>query len=105
MGTVPYSLKGELDRWPEALVHFQEAASERPNYLEARANLGVALAQLERWDAAVAAYQSALTLSPGDPDIHYNLGLALRALNRGAEAAAEFAQADRLRAAVKGGGR
>jgi tetratricopeptide (TPR) repeat protein len=48
-----------------------------PQYVEARASLGVVLAENGRLDLAIAAFRGALHLHDDYPDVHYNLARAL----------------------------
>ena len=63
----------EFGRPEEAAERLRAALQRRPDYLEARFNYGVALAQRGRVDKAVEQWREVLRLDPDDPD-------ALRAL-------------------------
>ena len=67
----------EFCRPEEAAERLQAALQRRPDYLEARFNYGVALAQQGRVAEAVEQWQEVLRLDPADPD-------ALRALKNAA---------------------
>ena len=62
--------------YPAAIQCYKQLLSLRPDFFEARANLGAALVHEKKFDQAVAEYQAALKLHAGDPAIVRNLGLA-----------------------------
>jgi tetratricopeptide (TPR) repeat protein len=59
-----------------AIGDYQKFLKLRPNTLEARANLGAALAHESRFDEAITQYRLALASSPGNKEIEMNIGLA-----------------------------
>jgi Flp pilus assembly protein TadD len=59
-----------------AVKAYREAIVLDPQSVEARSNLGVALAALGRYEEAKEAYREALRQAPGDPRIRLNLALA-----------------------------
>ena len=67
-----------------------------PDSLQARSNLGAALARAGRYDEAIAEYDRALSKSPDNPALLLNLGLAYYKTGRPAEAAARFERAASL---------
>ncbi len=62
----------------------------KPDYADARFNLGCALQGLDRLDEAIAHYNAALAINPDHAGAHLNLGNALQALNFQAEAIAHY---------------
>ncbi len=59
-----------------AIRDYQELLQLRPDLVEARVNLGAALAQTGRFDAAITQYLKALPSAPEKDSIRTNLGLA-----------------------------
>jgi tetratricopeptide (TPR) repeat protein len=64
--------------------------------VEARSNLGAALARAGRYEEAIAEYDRALSRSPENPALLLNLGLAYYKTGRPAEAATRFERAASL---------
>jgi Flp pilus assembly protein TadD len=60
----------------EAIGLYEELIKIQPGSVEARTNLGVALARVGRYNDAVAQYDDALTRAPDNPRILLNLALA-----------------------------
>jgi len=58
-----------------AVAAYRESLALAPS-VEARSNLGAALAALGRYQEAIEAYRGALAMAPGDGRIRYNLALA-----------------------------
>lgn len=82
---------------PEAAIRgYRDYLAAHPESVEARSNLGAALAQAGHFDEAIAEYNRALDASPGNPALLLNLGLAYYKTGRPAEAAARFEQASSL---------
>ena len=67
-----------------------------PDYAEAHANLGTALAQQGRLDLALPHMRKAVQYSPKDANAHRNLALALLLMGKPAEALPEAEQAVKL---------
>jgi len=65
-----------------ALPHFEQALEYQPDYVEARVNYGIALAQGKELEHAVAQFEKALDSKPGFVQAHFNLGMALELLGR-----------------------
>jgi tetratricopeptide (TPR) repeat protein len=61
-----------------------------PAFVEARSNLGAALAKLGRYEEAIASYRLALRQDAGNAGIRLNLGLACYKAGNMADAAREF---------------
>ena len=78
------------------MAAYRRAIELRPDYPQARNNLGVALGAQGRLDEAVAAYRRALQLYPNDAEIHNNLGVALARQAQLDEAVAEYRRAIQL---------
>jgi Flp pilus assembly protein TadD len=64
--------KGDLEG---AVAAYRESLAIAPS-VEARSNLGAALAALGRYDEAIESYRGALAMAPPDGRIRYNLALA-----------------------------
>lgn len=64
---------GDMDG---AVREYRAFLKNKPNSVEARTNLGAALARQGQFDAAVTEYKHALRLQPSNPGISYNLALA-----------------------------
>lgn len=60
----------------EAIRLYEELIKIQPDSVEARTNLGVALAHIGRYNEAVAQYDEALKRAPDNPSILLNLALA-----------------------------
>ncbi|HSD29360.1 MAG TPA: tetratricopeptide repeat protein [Vicinamibacteria bacterium] len=93
--------KGDLEG---AVAAYRESLALAPS-VEARSNLGAALAALGRYEEAIESYRGALAMAPSDPRIRYNLALAYYKsadLPRAAEEleALRAAQPDDLRATL-----
>src|SRR5690349_22425814 len=81
---------GDLEN---AIRAYREYLTARPDSIEARSNLGAALARAGRYEEAIAEYNHALSQAPQNPAILLNLGLAYYKTGRAAEAAPRFEQA------------
>ena len=73
-----------------AVEQYQKVLKATPGSLEARSNLGAALAALGRYQEAIAEYRQALRAAPGHPALRLNLALAYFKAERVPEAIAEF---------------
>ncbi len=62
--------------YPVAIEDYQKLLKLEPKMVEARVNLGAALAHTGRFDEAIAEYQRALPDAPDKNAVHMNLGLA-----------------------------
>jgi tetratricopeptide (TPR) repeat protein len=91
---------GDRTRTAEALASFEAALRLRPEYPEARGNLGLALTQAGRAAEAVPHLQESLRLKPGQYQMYNNLGIALATSGRSAESLAAFGQAAALNPAL-----
>jgi tetratricopeptide (TPR) repeat protein len=81
---------GDLDG---AIRAYRDYLAIAPDSLQARSNLGAALARADRYDEAIAEYNVGLEKSPDNPALLMNLGLAYYKTGRHAEAAARFERA------------
>ena len=82
----------------EAIAHFQEALRIRPDYAQARTDLGNALSKLPgRAAEAIAQYQAAVSTLPASPIPHNDLGNALSKAGRAQDAIAEYQAALRIK--------
>jgi Flp pilus assembly protein TadD len=90
---------GDLDG---AIEGYRAYLALQPDSIEARSNLGAALARAGRYDEAIAEYKRALEKSPGNPALLLNLGLAYYKTGRTADAAARFEQGAALAPQFKG---
>jgi Flp pilus assembly protein TadD len=79
-----------------AVAKYRELLKLRPDVVEARANLGAALAHLHRFDEAIAEYEQALAAAPDRIHIRVNLALAYYKAGRIDRAAAEFETSHKL---------
>lgn len=64
---------GDMDG---AIREYRAFLKTKPNSVEARTNLGAALARQGQFEAAVTEYKQALRLQPSNPGISFNLALA-----------------------------
>jgi Flp pilus assembly protein TadD len=85
-----------LEKPSRAESCFRHALGLRPEDLEAKHGLGVAVGRLGRWREAGQALEEVTRRDPGDPDKHYNLGVAYDHLQRREEAVTEYTAALRL---------
>ena len=76
-----------------AIGMYREYLASEPDSVQARSNLGAALARTGRYDEAIAEYNLALRKSADNPALLLNLGLAYYKAGRHAEAAARFERA------------
>lgn len=83
----------EEGRLEPAIVEYQRALKEDPEYARAHANLCLAELLLKRLDQAERHCQSALELDPDIHEIRHNLGLLRRLQGRNREAEVAFREA------------
>ncbi len=74
----------------QAIPQYRAYLKLRPDAVDARSNLGAALAGTGQYEEAIAVYREALKQRPGDPRIRLNLALARYKIGAIAEAAPEF---------------
>ena len=76
-----YNIRGacykEIDKLEKACKRFEKAVDLKPDYSEARYNLGVTLRELGQVDAAIKSYEKALASQHAYPNAHNNLGQIL----------------------------
>jgi tetratricopeptide (TPR) repeat protein len=82
--------EGKLGNWKEAAEIFQKAVRLRPTSVDARLNLGVALANGYDQKGALEQFSEAVRLNPGSPVARYNKGRTLYDLGRLEEARSEL---------------
>ncbi|HEX3681682.1 MAG TPA: tetratricopeptide repeat protein [Bryobacteraceae bacterium] len=85
-----------------AIREYQQLLQVRPDALDARVNLAVALVRLGRFDEAIDEYRLALTIQPGNTAVRRNLALAYYKKGDFASALHEF---DSLHRAAPGDAR
>jgi tetratricopeptide (TPR) repeat protein len=81
---------------PRALEHMRRAVELKPDFMEARLNLGAALLDAGKADEAQAAFEAALEIDPGSAPAHLRLGSIYLERGRPREAASHLEQALRL---------
>jgi len=82
--------KGDFDG---AIASYRAYLKLRPEAVDARSNLGAALAHQGRYEEAIAEYKLALRHGAGNPGVLLNLGLAYYKSGQFTEAAREFGKA------------
>jgi len=73
-----------------AIREYKEFLLRRPEVLEARSNLGAALARLGRYEEAVQEYRRALAIDPANVPVRFNLAVAYYKAAMLTEAVPEF---------------
>ena len=86
-----------------AFTEFEVALEHNPDYVEARVNYGIALAQDKKLDRAVNHLKEALRRQPDFVQAHFNLGIALYMLGRSEEAQPHLDEVVRHRPAMAEG--
>ena len=86
----------ELKQFDQAEAEYKRALSLRPQYLDARLNLGSLLLQRGRTAEAIVNLENARRLQPNDATTHVSLALALMKNGQASKAAAEFNHALQL---------
>lgn len=97
--TIHYKLAtvlAQLGKQPEALEHLRTAVTMKPDYFDARLDLGTSLARLGNFEEAATHFKTAVKLRPDHPDAWFNLGAALVELGKLNEAEAALAASVRL---------
>jgi Tfp pilus assembly protein PilF len=85
--------KGDFDG---AITEYRAYLKLRPDAVDARSNLGAALAHQGRYEEAITEYRRALEKHAGNPGVILNLGLAYYKTGQFTEAAREFTAARTL---------
>jgi predicted O-linked N-acetylglucosamine transferase (SPINDLY family) len=83
----------ELERFDEAIAHYDKALSLKPDYVEGWSNKGNALKELKRFDEAIAHYDRALSLKPDYAEAWINKGVTLNVLKHFDEAIVHYEKA------------
>jgi tetratricopeptide (TPR) repeat protein len=87
------SQSGDLD---EAIVCFRRAIQQKPDYIEAIADLGATLTKQGDLNASIACWKQLIGIQPNLAAAHYNLGITLRLQEHFAEAVTSLQQANNL---------
>ncbi|MGJ3247746.1 MAG: tetratricopeptide repeat protein [Elainellaceae cyanobacterium] len=53
-----------LERYPEAIAHYDQYLQQHPNYAEGWFQRGECRRLMEQWDGAIASYAKAIELAP-----------------------------------------
>jgi len=93
LGTALEKLPGRL---PEAISDFEAALRLKPDEVDVRNDLGIALDRAGRPLDAVAQFERILRVRPDNPGAHNNLGNVLAKLGQGPEAIVQYRAAIRL---------
>lgn len=95
---VAYSLQKQPAQVSEAIAEYRAALRIKPDFAEARANLGSLLSDLPgRLPEAIAEYEAGLRITPDSAALHNNLGTALAAVpGHSMDAIAEYQTALRI---------
>ncbi|HBK99164.1 MAG TPA: sulfotransferase [Microcoleaceae bacterium UBA10368] len=80
----------ESGRFDEAVIAYQNAIAQNPNFSWSYHGLGDVLQKLEQWEEAVAAYRKAVELNPNFSWSYHNLGDVLLKLEQWEEAAVAY---------------
>ncbi len=80
----------------QALADYQRAAELKPDFYEARLNVGAMLGKLNRPKEALDAFNQARSIRADDPKLHQNLGVILSMQGRLTEAEAALDECIRL---------
>ena len=83
----------DLQRFRDALDHYDRALALEPHYAEAYNNRGGALRALGRLDAALESYDRSIALRGDNAEAHYNRGVTLHDAGRFVEALDSYARA------------
>lgn len=86
--------------WRNAETLFAHNVAIYPDLVEARNNLGVALADRGDWPGSYEQFRRAAELTPDDPRVHFNLGMVCRQLTDEDAAGRHLEEAIRLRPAM-----
>ena len=89
--------RAKLQRYDEAIVHFQEALFIAPDFGDAHYELAVALLKRNRFSEAAGHFHEVTTLRPNDAAAFNYLGLALAHEGKFNSAQSAFVKAIRLR--------
>ena len=96
-------LAQEDTNYDEAIHRFRRATDLEPNFGEAWLGLGTCLLQQSKYAEALAPLEHAVKFDPLNPAVRYSLGTAYARTGHAAEAQQQFAELQKLQAAVRGG--
>ncbi|HEY5768055.1 MAG TPA: tetratricopeptide repeat protein [Candidatus Udaeobacter sp.] len=88
------SEQGETD---QAIDHYRQAVTLRPDYTEAHYNLGRLLVEQGQFNDAIAHYERAAAINPADAEAQNNLGVTLFGIGRPDDAIAHYQKALEIR--------
>jgi tetratricopeptide (TPR) repeat protein len=83
----------EQGKTEQAIDHYQQAVTLRPDYAEANYNLGRLLVEQGRLDDAIPHYEKAVEINPGDPEAQNNVGATLFGIGRVDDAIVHYQKA------------
>ena len=81
----------------DAATHYRAVLELKPDFVEARINLGLAYVKEDKLTQAAAEYERVIVARPDVAEAHYNLGIVLERRGDLAAAAARYEQAIRLK--------
>lgn len=91
------NLEGDPATRRAAIEAYRQVLEKRPDWVEARINLGTLLYEENEREQAAACYRRAVALDPRNPLARFNLGSVLDELGQWASAREELRQAVRLK--------
>ena len=86
----------ELEKYEDAVISYDKAATIDANDSLIWYNRGVALTQLEKYDDAISSYEKAIEVSPGYADAWYNKAELLKHKGQDAESETCFTKVKEL---------
>ena len=86
----------KLEKFEQAIVHFNQALQFTPQNLKLHYLIGNALSKVDSFKEASVHYKKILTIDPNSPQVYCNLGAALLRMRKFDAAVASFKQALRL---------
>ena len=86
--------RGQVD---EAIAHYQQALTIKPDLATAYYNFAFVLAHLGRLDEAIAHYRKGLDFKPEDAEAHYQLGRCYKCKAKSPRRSAQFQQAVKIK--------
>lgn len=78
------------EKWPDALLAYQQAATLDASWFEAQYNAGVIAHRLNNYLTALPRYEYALAIQPDSADARYNFALALKSAGFAPDAAEQL---------------
>ena len=91
---IALSQQGQTD---QAIDHYRQAVTLRPDYAEAHYNLGRLLVEQGQLDDAINHYERASAINPADAEAQNNLGVTLSGVGRADDAIAHYQKALEIR--------